>query len=104
MPAKNILRAAVSALVLAAAPPAFSQWEGAAINPTSLSLVYTDSLHDWLLAAVYGQPMTINDSAYLPLLRYNGLAWDTLGLFGHYVYTAVVYHDTLFVGGGGVAT
>ena len=99
MPAKNILRAAVSALVLAAAPPAFSQWEGTDINPTSLSLVYTDSLHDWLLVAVQGQPMTINDSAYLPMLRYNGLAWDTLGLFGHYVRTAVVYHDTLFVGG-----
>lgn len=99
MPAKNSLRAAVSALVLAAAPPAFSQWEGTDINPTSLSLVYTDSLHDWLLVAVQGQPMTINDSAYLPMLRYNGLAWDTLGLFGHYVRTAVVYHDTLFVGG-----
>ncbi|MBP8823414.1 MAG: hypothetical protein KBH07_07205 [Flavobacteriales bacterium] len=89
----------MSALVLAAATPAFSQWEGTDINPTSLSLVYTDSLHDWLLVAVQGQPMTINDSAYLPMLRYNGLAWDTLGLFGHYVRTAVVYHDTLFVGG-----
>ncbi|MBP9080221.1 MAG: hypothetical protein KBF80_08215 [Flavobacteriales bacterium] len=89
----------MSALVLAAVTPAFSQWEGTDINPTSLSLVYTDSLHDWLLVAVQSQEIVVEDTGYFPLCHYNGLDWDTLGLFGNLVRTAVVYHDTLIVGG-----
>ncbi len=37
---------------------------------------------------------------YYPLYRYNGTVWDTLGLFGNKVLAAIVYHDTLIVGGG----
>jgi hypothetical protein len=32
-------------------------------------------------------------------MRYNGVQWDTLGLFGNLVHSAVVYHDTLVIGG-----
>lgn len=91
------------ALAFTLLAPAFSQyWEEAglpAYTPAP-TLVYTDTLHDWLLAA--GQTPLYIDSehAYMPLFRYNGLDWDTLGLFGNKVRTAVVYNDTLIVAGG----
>ncbi len=98
---RYLLAMALACTLLA---PASSQyWEEAglpAYTPAP-SLVYTDTLHDWLLAA--GQTPIFVDPNYgscLGLFRYNGLDWDTLGLFGNKVNTAVVYNDTLIVGGG----
>jgi hypothetical protein len=56
---------------------------------------FNDTLHDWLIAGggYDGTPY------YRPLYRYNGFAWDTLGLFGNVVNAAVLFHDTLIVGG-----
>ncbi|HRO39050.1 MAG TPA: hypothetical protein PLZ25_03945 [Flavobacteriales bacterium] len=62
-------------------------------------MVYTDTVHDQLLAGGVHQIVIDTDQYYVPLYRYNGLAWDTLGLFGNVLKTAVVYHDTLFVAG-----
>jgi hypothetical protein len=81
--------------------PASAQYWEEAGAPTPVPgpyVVYSDTVHDWLLVA--GQtPIVYVDTSYMPLLRYNGLQWDTLGLFNSLVRTAVVYHDSLFVGG-----
>ncbi len=63
-------------------------------------MVYTDTVHDQLLAGGFYQIVIDTDQYYVPLYRYDGFAWDTLGLFGHHVKSAMVYHDTLFVAGG----
>ncbi len=98
----HTLRAAVAGMALALALPAFSQWENAGLpgGNHNVKMMYTDSLHDWLLVALQGQPIVFQDSSFPPLYRYNSLDWDTLGLFGNLVTTAVIYHDTLIVGGG----
>ena len=62
-------------------------------------MVYTDTVHDQLLAGGVYQIVIDTDQYYVPLYRYDGFAWDTLGLFGNVLRTAVVYHDTLFVAG-----
>jgi hypothetical protein len=91
-----------SALSFSLSTNASSQfWEEAGLpmyNP-SPELVFTDTLHDWLLAA--GQlPIVIEDTSFIPLFRYDGTDWDTMGLFGSTVEAAVIYHDTLIVAGG----
>ena len=96
----RILAAAV--LAYTGAAPAFSQfWEEPGLPAWSPSptVVYADTVHDWLLVA--GQnALFVDGSTYMGLFRYNGTVWDTLGLFGNKVLAAIVYHDTLIVGGG----
>ncbi len=74
-------------------------WEetGSPVYTPAPTIVYADSVHDWLLVA--GQGPFI-DNMYFPLMRYDGTQWDTLGLFGNQIRSAIVYHDTLIVGGG----
>ncbi|MBP9079893.1 MAG: hypothetical protein KBF80_06555, partial [Flavobacteriales bacterium] len=97
----HTLRAAVAGMALVLALPAFSQWENAGLpgGNHNVNMVYTDSLHDWLLVALQNQEIVVEDTGYFPLCHYNSVDWDTLGLFGNLVRTAVVYHDTLIVGG-----
>jgi hypothetical protein len=96
----KVIGAALLAWGLAAPAPA-QFWENT-LPPSTLSnarVCYNDTVHDWLIAG--GGNLIIMDSllGYVPLYRYDGHSWDTLGLFGHYVYDAVIYHDTLVVGG-----
>ncbi len=62
---------------------------------------YTDTVHDALYFGGAGY-IYVDSITYTPLYRYQGGQWDTLGYFGNanYIYSAVVYHDTLIVGGG----
>ncbi|MEO7080475.1 MAG: hypothetical protein ABIY71_03070, partial [Flavobacteriales bacterium] len=76
-------------------------WEDAG-QPTSqvaARVCYTDTVHDVLI--VGGASYLLIDSlhGYYPLYRYDGTHWDTLGLFGGTINTAVVFRDTLIVGG-----
>ncbi len=90
----------IAALALTLAIPASSQyWEEAGLPDYSPAptVIYTDTVHDQLIVASQN---LIYDHSYMPLFRYNGVQWDTLGLFGNQVHSAVVYHDTLIVGGG----
>ncbi len=96
-------RSIVCAAFLAVAAHANAQsefWENS--NPPSpiplARVCYNDTVHDWLIAGG-GQDDFLWDYTLFPLYRYNGLTWDTLGLFANLVNTAVVYHDTLIVGG-----
>ncbi len=73
-------------------------WENA-LPPSPLyeaRICFNDTVHDWLVAGggYDGSPY------YIPLYRYDGFSWDTLGLFGNVVNAAVLYHDTLVVAGG----
>lgn len=75
-------------------------WEPAGIpyHTGPPSVVYTDTVHDRLLAMAQF-PIVIDGFSYLSLFSYDGLHWDTLGYFGNQVHCAVVYHDTLLVAG-----
>src|SRR5690606_6715787 len=89
--------------LLLSAPASAQHWEDAEVPVqyfTAPTVCYTDTVHDWLIVA--GQNPIYVDSlhAYMPLMRYNGTEWDTLGLFGNKINTAVVYNDTLLVAGG----
>lgn len=83
-------------------PASAQYWEdaGQPLDQWAAHICYNDTVHDWLL--VGGESYLRWDSLhqYKPLFRYDGLKWDTLGLFGNVVRTAVVYRDTLIVGGG----
>ncbi|MBK7248671.1 MAG: hypothetical protein IPI05_13555 [Flavobacteriales bacterium] len=57
-----------------------------------------DTVNDVLYAGG-GDWFNTANSAFWPLYRYDGAHWDTLGLFGNELKTAVIYHDTLIVGG-----
>ncbi|MBX2983363.1 MAG: hypothetical protein KF843_11870 [Flavobacteriales bacterium] len=76
-------------------------WEDAGLPryTPSPTVCFTDTLHDQLIVA--GQSPLFLDSlhAYMPLFRYDGSHWDTLGLFGNKILSAVVYNDTLIVAG-----
>ncbi|MFZ1618486.1 MAG: hypothetical protein WAT41_14150 [Flavobacteriales bacterium] len=76
-------------------------WESAGIpyNTSAPSVVYTDTVHDRLLVMAQF-PTVIGSSSFFPLFCYDGQQWDTLGYFGNQVNCAVVFHDTLIVGGG----
>jgi hypothetical protein len=92
----KVIGAAVLAWGLAAPAPA-QFWENA-LPPSSLAearICFNDTVHDWLIAGggYDGTPY------YIPLYRYDGYSWDTLGLFGNIVHAAVLYRDTLVVGG-----
>ncbi|MBP8823327.1 MAG: hypothetical protein KBH07_06765 [Flavobacteriales bacterium] len=103
MKAWNTKYVAMAVVALAAVQPASAQyWEEAGM-PTRTpgpTVCYTDTVHDWLLVAGQGWLYLDSMHAYMPLYRYNGVEWDTLGLFGNKVRTAVVYRDTLIVAGG----
>lgn len=89
-------------LVLTLMPSVFAQyWENAGVPvfTPAPTLVFTDTVHDWLITSGQNQISIDDEHYYIPLMRYNGDQWDTLGLFGHQIRTAVVYHDTLIVGG-----
>ncbi|MBK7247052.1 MAG: hypothetical protein IPI05_05205 [Flavobacteriales bacterium] len=57
-----------------------------------------DTVNDVLYAGG-GDWFNTDTASYWPLYRYDGTHWDTLGLFGNELKTAVMYHDTLIVGG-----
>ncbi|MBK9600189.1 MAG: hypothetical protein IPO60_18185 [Flavobacteriales bacterium] len=57
-----------------------------------------DTVNDVLYAGG-GDWFNTDTASYWPLYRYDGTHWDTLGLFGNELKTAVMYHDTL-IGGG----
>ena len=65
----------------------------------SAPICFSDSIHDVLIVGGGSYFYTDSLHAYRPLYRYNGFQWDTLGLFGNVIFTAVVWHDTLIVGG-----
>jgi len=83
--------------------PASAQlWAEAGVpawNPAP-SVCYADTISDWLIVAAQMNMYIDSLHAYWPLFRYDGANWDTLGLFGNVVHSAVTYHDTLVVAGG----
>ena len=60
---------------------------------------YSDTVHDALYFSGAGY-IYVDSITYTPLYRLQLGVWDTLGIFGNAIFTAVVYHDTLIVGGG----
>jgi len=94
------LLASVTACALAL-PASAQYWEVATPFYWGVpSVCYTDTVHDQLLMASQLNMYVDSLHAYWPLFRYDGANWDTLGLFGNAVYSAVTYHDTLIVSGG----
>ncbi len=63
------------------------------------TVCYADTVHDWLIVASQGPMHLEGEGSFYPVLRYDGSAWDTIGLCGNPVRSAVVYHDTLLVAG-----
>ncbi len=78
-------------------------WENTGIPHGLLDtfIGYTDTVHDALYFGGVGY-IYVDSLTYTPLYRLQQGQWDTIGYFGNanYVYTTVVYHDTLLVGGG----
>jgi len=84
-----------------AQPQGAQHWEatGMPLNMTTPYVCYADTVND----AIYvgGDAFFVqNGIAYFPLFRYQNYTWDTLGRFGNSIRAAIVYHDTLIVGGG----
>lgn len=95
-----------SLLALSLGMPAFSQyWEDAGQPSSAVAarICFTDTVHDQLLVAPVSPLHILNDQgdyrSFIPLYRYNGMLWDTIGLFGNVLNTAVIFNDTLIVGG-----
>ncbi len=77
-------------------------WQNTGIPPglEDTWMSYTDTVHDALYFGGLGANVTDSSVvAYFPLFRYQGGQWDTLGVFGNAINAAVLYHDTLIVGG-----
>lgn len=60
--------------------------------------LYDDTSDDRLLAC--GAITASDNFAACSIIRYDGNAWDTLGVFGNIIRTVVRYGDTLLAGGG----
>ncbi|HMN06141.1 MAG TPA: hypothetical protein PKD45_10465 [Flavobacteriales bacterium] len=92
---------ALAGALLWPGPASAQYWAdaGQPLDQWAAHICYNDTVHDWLLVGGEGY-LILDGHYYKPLFRYDGLKWDTLGLFGNVVRTAVVYRDTLIVGGG----
>lgn len=88
-------------LALLATYPASAQtnWVDAGMPYQCVGIrqLYGDSTMDRLLAC--GQLTLTNNFGAVPLVALSSGAWDTLGTFGGWVYSAIRFHDTLLVGG-----
>ncbi len=82
------------------APALAQHWVPAGVPSWMIfpKVCYSDTLNDALYIGGR-QFFNLGGVSYHPLYRYQNGRWDTLGLFGHSIETAIVYHDTLIVGG-----
>ena len=90
------------ALALAATSrPAQGQWRTWDLCEYDMeaSQLVVDSTHDALYAC--GRMSVVSDTIGMVslLLRYSSGTWDTVAVFAGTPFTAVIYHDTLIVGG-----
>jgi len=95
------LAACLAAICLAA--PASSQWLWVDAGPPLATLdnafvCDVDTVND-LFYVGGGNTVSGMGLDQVPLFCYNGQRWDTVGWFGSMVNAAVLYHDTLVVGG-----
>ncbi|HQV37964.1 MAG: hypothetical protein IPO60_08960 [Flavobacteriales bacterium] len=83
------------------APALAQHWESAGVPSFMIYpyICYADTANDALYTGS-NQPFIVDGVGYYALYRYHGGQWDTLGLFGNTIRSAIVYNDTLIVGGG----
>jgi len=88
-------------MAIAMSPAIAQHWEPAGVPGSMISpyICYSDTVNDALYVGGNSY-ILVNGIQYSPLYRYQDDHWDTLGLFGNVTKTAIVYHDTLIVGGG----
>lgn len=90
------------ALLCALGSPASAQSWLDAGQPSPLyasTVILTDTVHDMMYAGGGDFVHATANTGHFLLYRYNGLVWDTIGYFGNVLETAVMYRDTLVVGG-----